>query len=110
MHKDFWSHKGRFQLYSKKVGTTHTSVSIFIADSEWYILRMCKSEVMVEMYLSPDMCIGESRPGSGHMCTCMAERCNHATAISAPNYILLVYTALMGLLLHYSNHHLLGLS
>lgn len=54
------------------------SVGLLVEGSDWYIRRMCKSssDVNIDMYLSSTMCITESRPGSGHMCTCNSDRCN----------------------------------
>jgi len=72
-------------------------------DSEWYVLRLCKTDVSIEMYLSPDMCIDESRPGSGRMCTCMSERCNHSTMNLSSNFLL----TLIALLLFCKNKELL---
>jgi len=61
----------------------------FTADSEKYILRMCKADVSIDMYLSHDMCIGESRPGSGHMCTCYQGMCNSVTLQNINSALLL---------------------
>ncbi|KAF6031805.1 hypothetical protein EB796_009883 [Bugula neritina] len=59
-----------------------------------YIIRTCKTDVSIDMYLSPDMCLDESRPGSGHMCTCPEERCNSAMPSLSTSHITLLIPTL----------------
>ncbi|KAF6038876.1 hypothetical protein EB796_002812 [Bugula neritina] len=66
----------------------------FVADLGSYIIRTCKTDVSIDMYLSPDMCLDESRPGSGHMCTCPEERCNSAMPSLSTSHITLLIPTL----------------
>ncbi|XP_067934360.1 UPAR/Ly6 domain-containing protein qvr-like [Watersipora subatra] len=75
--------------------------SMSTTNSNRYVLRKCKKDVDIDMYLSSDMCLTESRPGSGHMCTCQEDRCNDAPSTfttSAGVALLLFNLAMLNLL------------